>query len=141
MPRIISGPAIGNPAVEARRAHSAYAWRWITDGGRSVDFPLVAMLSGIPGLNRTRWSATTVSPSWRPAGRSPPGFRLTGKPSSDAFEQRAGAEPPATAHRDEPQCRVGAFELVQRRGHEPRAGGADRVPERNRAAIRIDPFG
>ena len=50
----------------------------------------------------------------------------------------AGPEAAAAAHRDEPERAVGALELVQRGRDEPGAGRADRVAERDRAAVRVD---
>src|SRR5437764_15231498 len=57
--------------------------------------------------------------------------------ASDALDQRAGAEPAAAAHRHEPDLLVRALELVQERRDEPRAGRAERVAERHRAAVDV----
>src|SRR3954454_18160760 len=53
------------------------------------------------------------------------------------LDDRAGAEPAAAAHRDEPERAVHALELVQRRGDEPRACGTDRMAERDGAAVGV----
>src|SRR3954447_19226876 len=56
----------------------------------------------------------------------------------DALDDRAGAEAAAAAHRHEAYLLVRALELVQEGGDQPRAGGAERVPERDRAAVDVD---
>src|SRR5262249_43340713 len=50
------------------------------------------------------------------------------------FDDRPGTHCCAAAHRDERGRGVAALELVERGHQEPRAGGADRVAERDRAA-------
>src|SRR3954447_3418124 len=42
------------------------------------------------------------------------------------------------AHRLQPVPAAGAFELVQQCGHQPRAGCAEGMPERDRAAVDVD---
>src|SRR5262245_34919812 len=58
--------------------------------------------------------------------------------SLDALDQRARAEPAAATHRHEADLLVGALELVQQRRDQAGAGRAERVPERDRAAVHID---
>src|SRR4051812_32188866 len=55
----------------------------------------------------------------------------------DALDDRARPEPTTAAHRHEADRLVGALELVQQRRDEARARGAERVPERDRAAVHV----
>src|SRR5437764_11736509 len=57
--------------------------------------------------------------------------------SSYALDERGGAEAAAAAHRHEPDLLVGALELVQQRGDQPRAGRAERVAQGHRAAVDV----
>src|SRR5258708_28023902 len=73
------------------------------------------------------------------AGRTTMRIRTRGEPvGSDPLDQRRGAEPPAAAHRHEADLLVGALELVQQRGDQTRAGRAEGVAERHRAAVDVD---
>lgn len=56
---------------------------------------------------------------------------------SDPFDDRTGPEPPTAAHRDQPVATFAAFEFVQRRSDESGAGRSGRVPECDRAAVRV----
>src|SRR3954466_4677003 len=58
--------------------------------------------------------------------------------ASDALDERGGAEAAAAAHRHEAELLVLVLELVQQRREQPRAGRAERMAERHRAAARID---
>ena len=49
--------------------------------------------------------------------------------------------PAADAQRGQPAPRAAALELVQQRDDDPRAGGADRMAERDRAAVDVQPIG
>ena len=57
---------------------------------------------------------------------------------SDTLDERARPQASSAAHRHEADLAVGALELVQQRGDQPRAGGAERVAERHRAAVDVD---
>src|SRR5580658_8441997 len=54
------------------------------------------------------------------------------------LDQRSRPGAAGGAHGDQPELAVGALELVQQRGDEPRAGGAERVSEGERAAVDVD---
>src|SRR5919199_3793102 len=87
---------------------------------------------------------------YRPAINSPvipTGICRFSPPSGGAANERAGldelderprAESSAAAHGHEADLLVGALELVQQRRDQPRAGGAERVPERHRATVHVD---
>src|SRR5438128_1636200 len=55
----------------------------------------------------------------------------------EAFDQGAGAETAAAAHRDEAVGAVDSLELVERGGDEPGAGAADGVTDRDGAAVGV----
>src|SRR2546423_4229468 len=57
----------------------------------------------------------------------------------DALDDRARAEASAAAHRHEADRLVGALELVQERRDQAGARGAERMPERDRAAVHVHP--
>src|SRR5262249_36865777 len=59
--------------------------------------------------------------------------------TSAPLEDRGVGGPAALAHRLQAVAGAGAAHAVDQRGHEPRAGGAERVPERDRAAVRVEP--
>ena len=63
-----------------------------------------------------------------------------GRPPLDPLDQRRRAEPAAAAHRHEAELLVRALELVQQRRDQPRAGRAERMAERDRAAVHVDPL-
>src|SRR6185437_16597710 len=63
------------------------------------------------------------------------------RPGSDPLEDRGDALPAADAHRVERVPAAGALELVQRLDDQDGAGGADRVAERDPAAVRVDALG
>src|SRR5262245_54193644 len=58
--------------------------------------------------------------------------------SSEPFGDGGVGEAGALAHRLQAVTAAGALELVEQRGHEPRAGAAERVPERDRTAVHVD---
>src|SRR5439155_15879367 len=58
---------------------------------------------------------------------------------SDPLDARAGAEAAAAANRDEARLLVRALELVQESGDQAGAGRPERMPERDRAAVHVDP--
>ena len=98
-----------------------------------------------------------ASPTWAQSGeRAEPGWtdrvrrvRCTRAPgrstqataisSRHALDQRGGADAAATAHRHEARLLVGALELVQQGRDQSCAGGPERVPERHRASVHVDP--
>src|SRR5580658_2167444 len=57
-----------------------------------------------------------------------------------ALDQRAGAEPAAAAHRDDCALACGTLQFVERLGHQSASGRAQRMPQCDRAAVRIDPL-
>jgi len=58
-----------------------------------------------------------------------------------AFKDSRGAHAAADTHRHHAVARVAALEFAHKRGREFCAGAAERVSQRNRAAIRIYPRG
>src|SRR5581483_5825447 len=56
---------------------------------------------------------------------------------SDTLHHERDALPYADAHRAQRVAPAGALEVQQRRGREARTGGAQRMAQRDRAAIRI----
>src|SRR3954468_7679942 len=56
----------------------------------------------------------------------------------DALDERPRAQPAAAAHGHESDLLVGALELVQQRGDQPRAGRAERMADGHRAAVDVD---
>src|SRR4051812_16791613 len=73
----------------------------------------------------------------RSPGSSPGNGSTMRSPRLAALENRARAETAAAAHRDQRALGVGSFELVQRGGNEPGPGRANRMPERDRAAVDV----
>ena len=65
--------------------------------------------------------------------------RLSGADRLDALQDRAGAGAAGGAHRDQAELGVRALELVHERRDQPRSGGAERMTERERAAVDVDP--
>jgi long-chain acyl-CoA synthetase len=59
---------------------------------------------------------------------------------SEALDDRGGRHGAAGAHRDQRGARVAPFELVQRGGDQPGAGGAGQVPEGDRPAVEVNPL-
>src|ERR1700728_1843849 len=57
--------------------------------------------------------------------------------SAEALDDGGVGLAAALAHRLQPVTATAALELVQHLGHQDRAGGAERVPERDRAAVRV----
>src|SRR5579885_913805 len=55
--------------------------------------------------------------------------------SVEPLDDRAGAEAAAAAHRLQAVAAAAALQLVQQRGHQPGAGAAERVAQRDRAAV------
>jgi len=60
------------------------------------------------------------------------------EPRSRSLDEETGAEAASAAHGDEGVTAVRALELVERLGDEDRARGAERMPEGDRPAVRID---
>src|SRR5450755_810643 len=60
---------------------------------------------------------------------------------SVASQQHRNALTAADAQRDEPELVVAALHLVEDLRRDRGAGGGDRVPERDRAAVRVDLVG
>src|SRR5205085_1628855 len=60
-------------------------------------------------------------------------------PSCD-FEQRRGAHAAADAHRDDGMLHATAPSFDQGMSDEPRAAHAERMPDRDRAAVHVEPF-
>ena len=56
--------------------------------------------------------------------------------ASETLENACDRLALADAHRRDPVARLAAFELVQQRRGDPGAGRAERVPERDAAAVR-----
>src|SRR4051794_1315443 len=73
---------------------------------------------------------TSDDPSARASARTFSG-------SADALDEHRHALPAADAHRLEADGAVERLEIVEQRPHDPRAGHAVRVAERDRAAVRI----
>src|SRR5204862_105841 len=84
------------------------------------------VIYGATGTSRWDWQETSPA---RPQIK---------KSFSDALDQRRGAQAAAAAHGHEADLVVGALELVQHRGDQPRARRAQRVPESHRAAVDVD---
>ena len=61
-----------------------------------------------------------------------------GRAVLDALDDRDVGLAAALAHRLQAVAAAGALELVQQRGHQPGAGRAERVAERDRAAVDVD---
>src|SRR6476659_6549528 len=57
--------------------------------------------------------------------------------SSEPFDDGGVGETAALAHRLQAVAAAGALELVEQRGHETRTGAAERVAERDRAAVHV----
>src|SRR5204862_640081 len=57
-----------------------------------------------------------------------------------SFEQRSGALPPAYTHRDDAVTRLAPRHLAGDRADKARAGHAERMADRNRPAVWIEPF-
>src|SRR5713226_2958319 len=55
----------------------------------------------------------------------------------DAFQNESNSLAHADAHGAESIFAIGAQELIERRGHQPRAAGAERVTDGNRATVGI----
>src|SRR3954449_3948762 len=58
-------------------------------------------------------------------------------PESEPLDDRHVRLPPAFTHRLHPVPPTGPLELVEQRGHEPHAGGTERVAERDGAAVDV----
>src|SRR5258706_5552363 len=58
-------------------------------------------------------------------------------PPLDCFDEHRAAEAAADADARHPALLAGSFQRLQQMQHDPRARGADRVAERNRAAVDI----
>src|SRR5215208_92783 len=71
--------------------------------------------------------------------RPPTGSTRPRSPANalDPLNQRSGAQPAPAAHRHEAGLLVGALELVQQRGHQAGAGGAQRMPEGDGTAVDV----
>src|SRR5947208_2216355 len=84
----------------------------------SIDATATAAMTTERGRIRRRLSTSSAS---------------TPRRALHALDQRARAEAAAAAHGHEAELLVGALELVQQRGDEPRAGRAERVAKGHRA--------
>ena len=74
----------------------------------------------------------------RKGGRSPrPSSRRRSTETLQPLEHRRDALAAADAHRDQRVAAAGALQLVHRLDREDRAGRADRMAERDRAAVRV----
>ena len=104
------------------------------------------------GISRARRVHGSVQRHFRPAAKqrrqqrqsaqghcrgliAQPATRASG---SDPLEDRGDALAAADAHGDQRVAAAGALQLVDRLDGEDRAGGADRVAERDAAAVRVD---
>src|SRR5262249_21913343 len=114
----ISGPTSGKRALRAPADQPSYAR---------------ARMRAEPSANveRTLHAPEPRKLTWVRARSSSPGSRSKLSVISDAFEHGAGTESSAAAHRDQRVLPVGALQLVQRRGDETSAGGANRMAERD----------
>src|ERR1700761_1065784 len=59
---------------------------------------------------------------------------------SAALQQQCDPLAAADAQRDQAELEVPALHLVEDLGGDRRSGGADRMPERDRAAVGVDPL-
>src|SRR6476619_5965414 len=62
-----------------------------------------------------------------------------GEGSAEALEDHGHALAAADAHGLEAELLVPALQAVEQRGGDPRAGGAERVALRDRAAVHVEP--
>src|SRR5689334_25303681 len=76
--------------------------------------------------------------SYIPNTRVPGGIVITANARSKSLDDGDVGLAAALAHRLQPVSAAGALELGEHRGHQPRAGGADRVAQRDRPAVRVD---
>src|ERR1700694_2765529 len=106
----------------------------------------------------TRRKSGAISRTWMPAPRKGPQMlrrmRNARGPSArrqrnpclrlsaanlDAFDQHGAALPAADAQRCDAALAAGALEDLEHVQHDARARGADRVPDRDRAAVDVEP--
>src|SRR5205085_6251989 len=84
--------------------------------------------TGRPSPASATWSSTSPMRAWR--------CRTCSR--SDPFDDGPRAGAPGGAHRHEPDLLAGALELVQQRRDQAGAARAERVAERQRAAVDVD---
>src|SRR5580698_10130161 len=93
------------------------------------------MTARSPAARTNRYDPPTIAPSRLVT----PAPDCTQSPIDhlEALDEHGHALPAANAHRLEPDRLVERLEIVQQRAHDPGAGHAVGVPERDRAAVRI----
>src|SRR5258707_177442 len=90
-----------------------------------------------PWSSRARIAPMCAKPRALPAPSARPMRGLRLRPSNP-LEDRGDTLPAADAHGDQRVALLRALELVERLHRQDRAGGADRMAERDRAAVRVD---
>src|SRR5260221_591877 len=104
----------------------------------SAPIEVPQMRSGFtPCSSRARIAPMCAQPRALPAPSARPMRGLRLRPSNP-LEDRGDTLPAADAHGDQRVALLRALELVERLHRQDRAGGADRMAERDRAAVRVD---
>ena len=104
-------------------------------GGRDLELPQHRRADHVDRDDRDAGRDDPEQPPERRHGDQP--GRVRDQPSRSMIV--AFAMPAALAHRLEAVAAAGALELAEQRGHEPAPRAAERVAERDRAAVHVDP--
>src|ERR671910_680079 len=91
-----------------------------------------------PGSTSARSSSGPAPRSAEPGRRPARACCGVAEPGSEPFDDGDVGLASALAHRLQAPAPAGALELIEQRGHEPGAGGAQRVPEGDGAAVDVD---
>src|ERR1700753_757735 len=90
------------------------------------------------GTESPSWLTSASMYAWAAAIRLSSETVTRAESALDSFDDGAGGQRAARAHGDQRGGLIGALQLVQRGGNQATAGRADRVAQRDRAAIDVD---
>src|SRR5574340_1135633 len=134
------------PSSPALRMHpSATPGSWCCMASRWGSTSLVKNSAAVRAMARcssVKSSGVKISSGDRSSIRKAPPFgllRVALAMSVQPFEYSGGALPAAHAHRHHAISAAAPFQIVQQRRGELRAGAAERMSQRDRAAVWIDP--
>src|SRR5262245_42898446 len=111
----------------------------VKSSGEKTRLGVVSVIRKLPPLKIVFCDAT-INSSFLDRRPAPGGQEQIPFSSHQILENARGAHSPADAHRDHSEAGLATFHLVKQRGGQFRSGATERVAERDRAAVDVQPF-